>query len=87
MKTITTTSSLADKMDAYLQGHWPVIPKSLLTNESKRIKRRTLIWGNEILEHLSAMPPLEKAVSIESLDYVSPVTLSNGLSPDFYHII
>ena len=67
MKAITSSSKPADKMDAYLQGHWPVIPSSRQHGENDQIKRRARRFADEIRGQLNQLPVLERAEIIESL--------------------
>jgi ankyrin repeat protein len=69
MKRITSSSKPADKMDAFLQGHWPAIPStsSRKHGENSQITRRARRWADEIRGQLSSLPVLERTEIIESL--------------------
>ena len=67
MKRITSFSKPVDKMDTYLQGHWPAITSSGQQGENSQIMRRARRWADEIRGQLNSLPVLERAEIIESL--------------------
>jgi ankyrin repeat protein len=67
MKTVSSSSTWADKMDAFLQGRWPSIPVSSQHDQNNQVARRALRWANEIRGILKSLTVLQQAEMIETL--------------------
>ncbi len=85
MKQVMADSSLADKMQAYLQGHWPKISKRKLpASEGEKIQHQAKCWAEEITAYLDRLELMQKAEVIQTIASVWQKNRQNPIAKEYF---